>query len=436
MADPLSVSASIAGLVTITDAVFCRTFKYVKAVKGAPKELANLTLAMGTLSGVLHNLNLVAYQLEGEPFDKTIQATHIHLCLQTVDKVRAILDKFDSSNQSFSVKTVKRLKWPFSISEAKDLCTEIEGHKASLSLALTADGLSGLLLALSRQNDLQDSIDGVKAELLQRREVETRIAVTKGRRKILDWIQPYDPHWNHEMSLRLRHPGTGVWLIESDEFKTWLRFPGARLWCHGIPGAGKTVLASSVIQEAIRQSGHNVAVAFFYCDYRRTATLEPRNILGSLCCQYALQDERNFEKLNAFYERNHTTEQPSINVSIDDLRVLLVEMASSFDNAMIIVDALDECGAQTKSVTRLLSGLHDSHQALKIKTLFLSRDEQEIRDVLGGYSQVSIAARSSDLRLFVGAEIELRTRNKDLRVKETSLKGEIMERLVREADGM
>lgn len=436
MADPLSVSASIAGLVTITDAVFCRTFKYVKAVKEAPKELADLTLAMGTLSGILHNLNLVAYQLEGQPFDTTIQANHIHLCLQTMDKIRTILDKFDLSNQGFSIKAIKRLRWPFSASEAKDLCTEIEGHKASLSLALTADGLSGLLLALSRQDELQSSVDGLKSELQRRREIETCISVTKDRRKILDWVQPYDPRWNHEMSLRLRHPGTGIWLIESDDFKTWLRSPGAKLWCYGIPGAGKTILASSVIQEAIGRSGPNLAVAFFYCDYKTTATLEPRNILGSLICQYALQDEQSFEKLQAFYERHNPADQPSVTVSLEVLRDLLVEMASNFDNAMIIIDALDECGAQTKPVTRILSGLHDSHEGSNIKTLFLSRDEQDIRDVLEGYDQISIAARNSDLRLYVGAEIELRTRNKDLRIKDDSLKEEIMERLVEGADGM
>lgn len=110
MADPLSVSASIAGLVTISDAAFRRTFKYVKAVKGAPKELSALTSAMGALTGILHNLSLVAFQLEGEPFDTTIQATHIHSCLHTVDKVTKILDQFDPVTGDHSMKTIKRLK--------------------------------------------------------------------------------------------------------------------------------------------------------------------------------------------------------------------------------------------------------------------------------------------------------------------------------------
>ena len=210
MADPLSVSASVAGLITIADAVFSRTFKYVKAVKGAPKELSALTLAMGALSGILHNLNLIILQLDREPFDTTIQADHITSCLQTVEKVKEILDKFEPSPGGHSMKPPKRLKWPFSVTEAKDLCTEIEEHKATLSLALTADGLSALLQSLSRQKKLQNGIDNIQSELRQRREIETRIAITEDRRKVLDWIQLYDPHQNHQMSLRLRRPGTGL----------------------------------------------------------------------------------------------------------------------------------------------------------------------------------------------------------------------------------
>lgn len=237
------------------------------------------------------------------------------------------------------------------------------------------------------------------------------------------------------MNLRLRHPGTGLWLIESDDFKSWLNFPRAKLWCYGIPGAGKTVLASSIVQEAIGQSSANLAVAYFYCDYKNTATQIPRNILGSLACQIALQDEQSFEKLRAFYKKHDAANRPSVDFSLEELCGLVVKMASNFNNAMIVVDALDECGTQSKLVTRLLSGLNDS-EAGNIKTLFLSRDELEIREVLEGYNEVSIAARSSDLRLFVGAEIEQRTRNKDLRIKDESLKQDIMDRLVEGADGM
>ena len=437
MADPLSVSASVAGLITITEAVFGQMFKYGKAVKAAPDEVSSLTLALGSLSGILHHLELVAAQFEGEPFDNAIQVNHVHSCMQTVEKIGKILDKYHSSSAAPQrMDKMKRIKWPFSVSEAKNLCVEIEQHKATLSLALNVDGMTAFLQTLSRQKDLQNGIDDIKTEFQRKREVETRIAVSTERRKILDWIQPYDPQQNHSMNLNLRHPGTGLWLIESDEFKSWLSCSRARLWHYGIPGAGKTVLASSAIQEALERTSSNIALAFFYCDYKNVATQDPRNILGSLACQLALQDEQSFAKLQAFYAKHNPPDRPSIGFDHDQLRDLLVEMALNFNEVMIIVDALDECGTQNKKVTKLLSNLNGSNESSNIKTLFFSRDEQEIREVLEGYDKVSIAAKSSDLRLFVGAEIELRIRNKDLRIKDVSLKEDMMKRLVEGADGM
>ena len=437
MADPLSVSASIAGLITITDAVFRQTFKYVKAVKGAPDEVSSLTSALGTLSGILHNLQLVAAEFEGESFETTFQINHVYSCVQTVEKIEKILDKYHTSSAvPQKMEKIKRLKWPFSVSEAKALCVEIEQHKTALSLALNVDGMTAFLQTLSRQKDLQNGIDDIKSELQRKREVETRITVSTERRKVLDWIQPYDPQQNHSMNLHFRHPGTGLWLIESDEFRAWLSCSRGRLWYYGIPGAGKTVLASSAIQEALERTSPNIAAAFFYCDYKNVATQDPRNILGSLACQLALQDEQSCVKLQAFYAKHTPPDRPSTGFDHHELRDLLVRMASNFNEVMIIVDALDECGTQSKKVTKLLASLNDSNEIGNIKTLFFSRDEQEIREVLEGYDQVSIAAESSDLRLFVGAEIELRIRNKDLRIKDSSLKKDIMKRLVEGAEGM
>ena len=49
---------------------------------------------------------------------------------------------------------------------------------------------------------------------------------------------------------------------------------------------------------------------------------------------------------------------------------------------------------------------------------------------------MSIAAKSDDLKLYVDAEIEKRTRKKLLNIKTTSLKEYIRKRLVEGAEGM
>ena len=439
MADPLSISASIAGLIALADSVFRRTFNYIKSVKEAPKEIAALSSEIGALYGILNHVRLIACQLEGETFDSTIQVHYIHSCYQTFEKVRTMLDKYDTlhSDRRSADAMKRRLTWPFTVPEAKSLIAEVERHKATLGLALTADGMTGLLTALSKQNELKNGVDEIKYQLRQRQEADTRIAIDRHCQKVLDSFGPCNPDKNHRMSLKLRHPGTGVWLTESDDFKRWLSTPHSKLWLRGIPGAGKTVLASSVIQEALVASDPCVAVAFFYCDYKNAATQDPLNILGSLARQLARQNGDAFEKLQRLYRKHYTdNNKMTTEYEPEELRDLIVDMASTFDSTLLLVDALDECGNNTSFVVELLASLNTNGNISDVKTLFLSRDEQNIRDWLNGYCEISIAATSSDLKLYVGAEIENRTRRNQLRLKDPSLKERIMERLISGAEGM
>ena len=418
MSDPLSISASVAGVITTADIVFRRIYEYAKAVKGAQKEIAALSLEVTSLFGVLHSLHLVICQLEGQTFEPTARTHHIYSCHQTLEKIKTILEKHDPSSASEQpVKSAKRkLQWPFSAPETKHLITEVERHKTTLSLALTADGMSALLQALSRQDDIQEGIKDINAQLRTWKEAETRIRIDNERRRILDHFSTIDFRKNHETALKLRHPATGIWLTDGNEFKHWIATKNASLWLFGIPGAGKTVLASSVIEESLKKSNRNTAVAFFYCDYKVYST-------------------QSFEKLQDFYHRHNPDGKPPISHTAEELCDLILEMTATFDDAMIIVDALDECGSNTRYVVELLASLNIGKRN-NTKTLFLSRDEQDIREVLEDYTQISIAAKSSDLRLYVGAEIDLRMRKRKLRIKDASLKEHIMERLIEGAEGM
>lgn len=437
MADPLSVSASISGLVTLADIVFRRTYRYVKAVKKASKEISALSTEIGALYGILSSLQLVSRQLEDETFESTTRIHHVHSCYQTLEHVKSILDRDDTSSlRDQPLETLRRkLRWPFTSSEVKDLITEIERHKTTLGLALNVDCMSGLLQALSRQDELRDTIEGIRTELKERHEAETRIAINKERQEILNSFAKVDSRSNHDMSRKLRSPGTGLWLTESQEFRQWMSTKNAKLWFYGIPGCGKTVLASCVIEEALRISSPSTAVAYFYCDYKDSATQDLSNILGSLAQQFAKQDEESFTKLRKFYETHNPEHQLSFKYDSEALWSLVRAVTLVFDCAMIIVDGLDECGTKAPSVVDSLTTLNEGENTT-IKTIFLSRDEIQIRELLEDYTNVSIAARSSDLRLYVGAEIELRTRKKRLRVKDQSLKEHILERLVEGAEGM
>jgi hypothetical protein len=118
----------------------------------------------------------------------------------------------------------------------------------------------------------------------------------------------------------------------------------------------------------------------------------------------------------------------------EELCQLIRELSEHFESAMIIMDGLDEITNDRAGVTRLLRSLNTvgGH----IKTLFASRSEIDIGYELEEFFQVSIAAMSSDLRLYVASEIERRTKERQLRIRDPNLKDHIMTTLVDGADGM
>ena len=437
MADPFSIVGLITGVVELADMVFVRTFLYVKAVKGGDKERSDLNSEVGALFGILSRLQLLSGAMEGEEEDgeckPVLQAGHLNNCVKTLLTIKAKLDAHEGhgpvTGRHTLRSTLKSLRWPFTSSEVGDLLVVVKRHKMNLSLALAADALSGLLRALSTQGEICETVHGIEGEL-------NRVALKDQRRQILDSFGSTEPGKNHDMNRKLWHPCTGLWLTNGTQFRGWLSAKTAKnIWCYGIPGSGKTVLASAVIEEVLRCRSHSVAAAFFYCDYKDVKTQDPANLLGSLAKQLILQSERCFKESEAFFEVHHSGNQVSTSYHPDELWDLVLQMSSFFKQTMIVVDGLDKCGKDTTTVVELLSSLTKSAIS-SVQTLFFSRDEIEIRETLSDYTPLSIAADKADLQLYVAAELGNRMRSRRLHINNKSMREHIIDRLVNGANGM
>lgn len=433
MADPLSIAASIAGVISLADIVFIRTRKYLSSAKSADKDVKDLSQEVLLLSGALHSLSRLAQALDQDGLrDQHIDSLrmhHIAACHATLDEIAKKLKKLEDS-------TVKRkVVWPFVSNRTKALLAEVSRHKDNVNLALTADSMGTLLRVLSRIKEVQSSTEEVLQDVRKAREIATRIHQDSERRDIIDYFLPYNPQQNYEMSLSLRHPRTGLWLTRRPEFRTWLKHPDSALWLSGIPGAGKTVLAGSIIEEALKNSSENTATAFFFCDYKDTRTQTPQNVLSALASQLAIQKEAAYSYLDQYYRELHPCRGLDRLPDINGLQKILKDMVKCFGHIYLVVDGLDECGNKTDSV---IDGILDIvYCSNNISTAFLSRDKYNIRDRLKtGFTSLEIAAQTEDITEYISSEMEKRILNKSLRIDDLNLKGEILERLVDGAKGM
>lgn len=433
MADPLSIAASIAGVISLADMVFMRTRKYLSLAKNADQDVKDLAQEVLLLSGGLHSLSKLAQALDADGLKdqpiNNLRMHHIAACHVALDEILKKLKKLDDNGLK------RKLVWPFVSGRTKELLADISRHKENVNLALTADSMGTLLRILSKTEEVHGNTEKLLEEAKRTREIVNRIEQNSGRKKVLEYFLMYNPQQNYEMSLSLRHPRTGLWLTRRPELQTWLEHPDSALWLSGIPGAGKTVLAGTIIEQALERSSEEVATAFFFCDYKDATTQTTENVLSAIASQLAIQKEEAYDYLEDYYRQLHPQRALPRRPDVPGLQRILKDMVKLFDHVYLIVDGLDECGDNTDNVVDGLLDVVESSD--NISTAFLSRNEYNIRDRLeGDFTGIEIAAHTEDITEYVTSEIEKRISDKRLRIDDLNLKGEILERLIDGAKGM
>ncbi|KAG5756927.1 hypothetical protein H9Q70_000467 [Fusarium xylarioides] len=436
MADPLSLAASIAGLISLADLVFKTTYKFVRAAKDAKDEIQSLLDEINNLASVLRRLEGLTSDLEdeGQSFDPTLRNHCLNQCYKTFNRIEFRVKKASESfKKSKFDGIVRQLKWPFSSSETKELLAELSRHKQTISVALLADSMRKIQESLSKSDYIITALGEVK----RRVEINTMIAINDHKKRILDHFMKANPQRALQTSTRLHHSETGLWLTKSPTFIRWLETPGSKLWLTGIPGAGKTILAGSVIREALSHNyvSRKTGVAFFFCDYNDPKTWNIVNILGALASQLARQNDESYNLLDAYYEALYPPKGLPKTADADELRAKISQMCETFDQTIIVVDGLDECDDMTDEVVDNLIQLADYSDGLSM-ALF-SREHTNIRARLEeDFELIKIDAHIEDVELYVNAEVDKRIRTRQLQLSSVDMKEEIRTTLVRKAAGM
>jgi hypothetical protein len=148
MADPLSVVASIAGIVTAGLTISSGLYAITDRIKSAPEEVSDMAKELSMLSAVLQNL-------------RSEMKHNIHLCkssliLKTrdmVSKIRRSRDAKQLTNNSGS--SLYSLKLRFRGPKTKRLMGEIEAFKLTLNVILATVQLAAL--RVERKKSVSDS---------------------------------------------------------------------------------------------------------------------------------------------------------------------------------------------------------------------------------------------------------------------------------------
>jgi Cdc6-like AAA superfamily ATPase len=249
---------------------------------------------------------------------------------------------------------------------------------------------------------------------------------------ILDWITSIDYALQQSDFISRRQAETGQWLLNSVEFQAWVKTDKQILFCPGIPGAGKTILTSIVVEELSTrfENNGNIGIAYLYCNYQRQYEQKPEDLLASILKQFIQEQPSIPNSVKTLYDRHKNKRtRPSLN----EIAETLQSVAAAYSRVFIIVDALDECQVSDGYQQRFLSELFNLQTKCGANLFATSRPILSIEKEFGGNSKLEIRASEEDVRRYLDGHM---FRLPGFVVRSHELQEEIKMNIVKAVDGM
>jgi hypothetical protein len=250
---------------------------------------------------------------------------------------------------------------------------------------------------------------------------------------IADWLTPDDYSLQQHRDIFDRHEeGTGEWLLNSDEFQNWLIGINPTLFCPGMPGAGKTIIASTVIEHLwIKfENDPSIGVAFLYCNYKRHQNQKPKDLLAALLKQLVQEQFSLPEKVHSLYKRcNNRRIRPSFQEILEALHAIV----SGYSRTFIIVDALDECQVPDGGRDKFIYAVLDLQAKTGANLFATSRHIPGILEIFQGSILLEVRASDEDVRRYVEGYISQLPTSV---ARSPALQEEIKTEIVKAVDGM
>ncbi|KAF7574509.1 vegetative incompatibility protein HET-E-1 [Pyrenophora tritici-repentis] len=295
----------------------------------------------------------------------------------TIHEVTGISMKALSGSDLSEFDIAKRFSWA-----ANRQTTEEEDEAYCLF------GIFGVHLPLIYGEGKERALKRLKKEIETSEDASVNNTKTRSRSqeerisKICSWLSAPDPSTNYYKAHKQRQAETGLWLLESANFIEWKERALSRLWLYGIPGCGKTILSSTIIEHLLQYCHGNISMVttYFYFDFNDIQKQDPELMLRSLLCQLVQRSITIPKGVDALFSSCENGQRwPSVNALLE----VTQQAAREFTQVYVVVDALDEC-IQRSELMDMLETIA-SWRLDNLHLLMTSRKERDIEKYLEGY---------------------------------------------------
>jgi hypothetical protein len=355
------------------------------------------------------------------------------------------------------------LKWPFKKDEVETLMKVVDQNTTLLLVALNND--SGRLLhslngqfgdqkarteeltqsvqALGQDGQIQmqtltEKLSGIEISHLNTQSGIDRLNSGQEKREsfeqrqnILNWLTKHDHCQQQSYIFSNRLDNTGGWFLRSDQYRKWMHATGQTLICRGVPGSGKTILTSIVVEDlrAFSRTELDVGVAFIYCDYKLRYEQTGDILLTILLKQLIAGQPTLPNDIQELYKHHG---QGASSLSPKDLRATLRSVTSSYSRILIAVDALDE--GEDHHLTTLFSEIFSLQEEFGVNVIATTRPAvtEKLSRLFKGAIEIEINAKDEDVQRYV----EERMHELPSCISKGRLKDDIRKKILDYVDGM
>ncbi|RDW65591.1 hypothetical protein BP5796_10283 [Coleophoma crateriformis] len=278
---------------------------------------------------------------------------------------------------------------------------------------------------------LQDFVEGSSNFLMSRNRYLTD-EEAELETDICKWLSPPKPRDNYLRARDAHEEDTGKWIFDTANFQKW-KLQGGVLWICGIPGAGKTIISSTVINSI--QGDSRFIMAYYFFDFNNDEKQTLRGLLLSLLEQLSKARTQISASLKSLYAEYQSGQRASDTASLKEtiLSVLNEHVNEGSKHIFLMIDALDEC-KEDDIVLKFIKRLQNTYSYLHI--YIASRPKQEIKLHMEGLQASTVIlndVNGVDIEMYVSEQLESRAL---LRHTPQEIKDRIHRTLIEKASGM
>jgi hypothetical protein len=206
--------------------------------------------------------------------------------------------------------------------------------------------------------------------------------------------------------------------------------PKQTLYCPGIPGAGKTILTSIVINFLEEKPDPTVGIAYVYCSFQRCHEQRLENLLASLLKQLVQRQSSVPNSVEKLFGRHQSK---GTRPTAEELSRALADVAAGFSRVFVLVDALDEYQPSDRSLDKFLGEIFSLQNSTPVSFFATSRHNPGLAVTFEGCLRQDIRAKDEDVQKYLQGHVyelpSFVSRNADLQ-------REIIDRITQAVDGM